>query len=324
MYTRIIVPLDGSDLAEQILPYVQWLGKSVPSSIELLRIVAHSSADLTDSVHEVYRHRVSENIKSAAQDYLGKIAVSLREQGLTVATSVHEGEPASSIVRGAERGPDALIAMSTHGRSGIARWLFGSVTYKLLHTTANPLLIVRSLDGVTEPDVELKTVLVPLDGSTMAEGALSHVVPLAKALSLKVYLVRVEASLGEYQEYMAYRQVDSAATVYAGPIEEFSKEAGARAMGYLHGIKEKLVRQGVFSIEEHLLQGHAAGTIVDFARDTPGCMVAMSTHGRSGVERWVLGSVADRVARHSGVPVLIIRGVQEEARDFPNLRPRPL
>ena len=81
-------------------------------------------------------------------------------------------------------------------------------------------------------------------------------------------------------EYMAYRQVDSAATVYAGPIEEFSKEADARAMQYLHGIKEKLIRQGVFSIEEHLLQGHAAGTIVDFARDTPDCMVAMSTHGR--------------------------------------------
>jgi nucleotide-binding universal stress UspA family protein len=92
--------------------------------------------------------------------------------------------------------------------------------------------------------------------------------------------------------------------------EEFSREEDARAMQYLHQVKERLNRQGVSSVEERLLKGYAADAIVDLARETPYSLVAMTTHGRSGVGRWLLGSVADRLVCQSRDLVLVVRAVE--------------
>jgi nucleotide-binding universal stress UspA family protein len=135
MYPRILAPLDGSELAEQILPYVCNLGKGLRTKIELLRVFEPVLPDLVDSAHGVYPHRIATSIGDQAKDYLEKIAAPLRQKGLTVSCSVDEGSPASLIVSEAEREPATLIAMSTHGRSGITRWAFGSITDKVLHAT---------------------------------------------------------------------------------------------------------------------------------------------------------------------------------------------
>ena len=88
-------------------------------------------------------------------------------------------------------------------------------------------------------------------------------------------------------------------------------------MEYLHEVKVHLHRQGVWLVEERLLRGHPAATIADLAREIPGSLVAMTTHGRSGMGRWILGSVADRVIRHSGAPVLVVRSSEQLLRDVP-------
>jgi nucleotide-binding universal stress UspA family protein len=100
--------------------------------------------------------------------------------------------------------------------------------------------------------------------------------------------------------------------VYTGPYEVFSNEADARAMNYLHDVRMKLQSQGVRSVEEDLIKEHAPEAIIESLGGESGQMVAMTTHGRSGVARCVLGSVADRLVRHAGVPVLVVR-VQEPA-----------
>jgi nucleotide-binding universal stress UspA family protein len=226
---------------------------------------------------------------------------------------VRQGGPASWIISEAEKEPGTLIAMSTHGRSGVARWLLGSVTDKVLLATTTPLLIVRSSEPPNPvSEVQLKTVIVPLDGSVLAEQVLLHVATLAKALDLAVKLVRVHPSVEEYSRYFERQQIGSAATVYSGPYEVFSKEADAQAMEYLHEVKMQLHHEGVWLVEESLLRGHPAATIVELARETPGSLIAMTTHGRSGIGRWLLGSVADRVIRHSGVPVLVVRSNEQE------------
>jgi nucleotide-binding universal stress UspA family protein len=225
---------------------------------------------------------------------------------------VYEGEPASYVVREAEREQGGLIAMCTHGRSGITRWVMGSVTDKVLHATTNPLLIVRAKpEGSSSTDVKLNTVIVPVDGSSLAEQSLPHVVALAGALHLRVMLVRVTGSAEEYYQYSAYQRAGTLPGVdsRARSIEELSREADARAMEYLHRVREKLLREGVSSIEERLLHGQPAGAIVDLARETQDSLIVMTTHGYSGLERWVMGSVTDRVVRHSGGPVLVIRSV---------------
>jgi nucleotide-binding universal stress UspA family protein len=315
MYNRILVPLDGSELAEEVLPYVRILGKGLVANIELLRVFEALPPDLADSAHGLYPHRVAAGMRDRVMDYLKRIGAPLTEEGLTVSFAVHEGDPASLIVSEAETTADTLIAMSTHGRSGITRWALGSVTDKVLHAANHPMLVIRpkTSKGVQGPAL-LNTIIVPLDGSALGEQVLPHVVDLAGGLAPRVLLIRATPATEEYYRYMEYYYDvgpgPSISRVYQGPYEEFSKEVNALAMEYLHQVRDRLRQQGVSHVEEQLLHGDPASAIVIAAQTTPNSLVAMATHGRSGVGRWVLGSVTDRVVRYSGVPVLVIRATE--------------
>ena len=320
MYTRILIPLDTSELAEQVLPYARLLARGFKAPVELLRIIEPMSPELVDPRHGLDLERVVTDMRVIGQEYLGKIATSLRDHGLAVSCEVCEGEPAPQIVAEAQREPGALIAMTTHGRSGIARWVLGSVADKVLRATPTPLLLVCSQEnGAAAQDRSLTTVIVPLDGSPEAEQILPHVVALARSLHLKVVLARVTPSREEYHRFLEYHyEVDPGPTltkVFEGPYEEFSKVVNAKAMEYLHEKVQELRLQRLPSVEVQLLHGNPAGSIVDLAQETKGGLVAMTTHGRSGVGRWVLGSVTGRVVRYCGSPVLVIRSVKGETKE---------
>jgi nucleotide-binding universal stress UspA family protein len=200
----------------------------------------------------------------------------------------------------AEQQPGTLIAMSTHGRSGLARWALGSVTDKVLHATSNPMLIVRSQDPENfSQDVNLTSLLVPLDGSALAERVLPLAAILAKALGLRVTLLRATPSIGDYYQY-----ADSAPP--AG-VEDLAREVDEEAATYLDDTARRLRLEGVREAEQSLVHGSPEIAVTDYVREVPHCLVAMTTHGRSGIGRWVLGSVADRVIRSSGAPVLVMR-----------------
>jgi nucleotide-binding universal stress UspA family protein len=311
MYQRILVPLDGSHLAEQVLAWVEILAKGFQARVELLRIHEPIPPETGDILQGIYPYEIVLELREQAQEYLEGIAAPLRQNGLSVSSIVHEGSPALCIISEAEKEPNTLIAMTTHGWTGVNRWLLGSVTDKVLHAATTPLLMVRAFDQENPPEaVKFQTIIVPLDGSSLAEQILPHAVSLSKALKLKVLLVRVTPSRGEYYRYLEYYPLDSSSHIYSGMYEEFSREEDARAMQYLHQVKERLNRQGVSSVEERLLKGYAADAIVDLARETPYSLVAMTTHGRSGVGRWLLGSVADRLVCQSRDLVLVVRAVE--------------
>ena len=195
--------------------------------------------------------------------------------------------------------------MVTHGRSGLGRWVLGSVTDKILHGASNPLLITCAQpDDSVSSTISLKNIIVPLDGSPLADKVLSHVEALAPALELNVILVRVTASSDEYYKYI---DMSMGAGVNTDRFEQYAKEAEVEAAAYLQKVKSRLNDKGITSVEERLISGSAASAVLDLAQETPDCLVAMTTHGRSGVERWVLGSVTDRLVRHSGQPVLVVR-----------------
>lgn len=302
MYLRILAPLDGSSLGEQALPYVRLLGQSLSVPIDLLRVVDPSFSYMADFAHGTHPERSDSRMVSNAQDYLDGVAATLRAEGLTasgIVSTVYGESPASEIVSQAEQEPATLIAMSTHGRSGLVRWALGSVTDKVLRATSNPLLIVRARNqegSPTEPNI--KSILVPLDGSSLSEQVLAYVKPLAEALELNVILVRVIPSTLEYCGYMEYP---------AAEYDNFSISLHADAMDYLQRLANELRQQGVPKVEERLLSGDPASSIVDLIEKNPDRLVAMTTHGRSGLGRMMLGSVADRVVRHSIAPVLVIR-----------------
>jgi nucleotide-binding universal stress UspA family protein len=300
-------------MAEQVLAWVQILAKGLGSAVELLRVVEPVPQELSDVAHGVYTHQIEDNVVSNAQDYLKDLSDALSNNGISVTTTVQVRNPADCIASEAAREPDTLVAMTTHGRSGIGRWFLGSVTDKVLHTTTNPLLMVRAYDQEHPPEaVKFETIIVPLDGSVLAEQVLPHAESLANALRLKILLVQAVPSLGEYHQYLEHYPMDSSATVYSAMYEEFAREADAKAMEYLHGVKEQLTRRRVFSVEEKLLRGHAADSITELAQEIPHSLVAMTTHGRSGIGRWLLGSVTDRVVRQSRDLVLVVRSTEPE------------
>ena len=190
--------------------------------------------------------------------------------------------------------------MATRGRSGIHRWLMGSVAEKVLRGATNPLLLVRGdEEGKSDGAATLKSIVVPLDGSKLAEIALPRAVDLAKKLSLEIVLTRA------YQIPLSTYGVADAAYI-PNPnalMNVVKEEAGA----YLETKVNELRQNGVEKVSSILLLGSGADEIIDLARTTPDNLIAMCTHGRSGVKRWALGSVTEKVVRHSGDPVLVVR-----------------
>ena len=307
MYSRILTPLDGSDLSEQVIPYVRALasGLSLPAALVMAIEPEHPSIGqalnpLLHS-HETETHRAEH-----AQSYLDSVAARLRGAGVAVHSMVPRGEPGHAIVDEAENDPGTLIAMASHGRSGIARWWMGSVADRVLHMATCPLLLIRSQPNApVSQETAPERLVVPIDGSETAEEVLPHVAYLAVALKIPVDLLQVTISEAEY--YQAMSMGLRVLPPSLPSFQSFSNTLEEEASAYVANVRGRLSRQGVATVETRILQGNAAESIVDYAHTRPHSLVAMTTHGRSGVGRMILGSVAERVVRQSGGPVLLVR-----------------
>ena len=307
MYSRILVPLDGSSLSEQVLPYVRQLAVGLSIPVTVMTVVEPSvptiGRDLNLHRHE---HETEEHRSGRITEYLESVAEGLRSEGLDVSSATPSDPPAPAIVAEADREPETLIAMSGHGRSGLARWWLGSLTDQVLRLTDKPLLVVRSHESraATQGD-NLRTMVIPLDGSLLAEQILPHAAATAAGLGLTVQLVSVVPPTVQYVS------MAGAGEMYNSNLETMATQALDDAASYLAQVRERLLSQGTNTVENHVLRGDPAGSIIDLAAATSDKLVAMTTRGRSGLGRWILGSVADRVVRNSGDPVLLVRATDE-------------
>ena len=296
MYSRMIIPLDGSNVAEQVLPYARYLAKALALPVELFQAVDPAALEaLANPAQGRYVDTIIDEKRASSAQYLETVGRSFQTGG--VASAVEIGKPEDLLVDKAAGDPQTLIIMATHGRSGIQRWALGSIADKVLHGVANDLLLVRATEqGRTDGESSLTKVIVPLDGSPLAEKVLPHVVELGKKMSLEVILMR------------AYALPPAIApNEYAGYGQELFDQLEADAKDYLAEKCKELTEQGLRNVSYVVDLGYGAEEITARARKTPDNFIAMCTHGRSGVKRWALGSVTDRVVRHSGDPVLIIR-----------------
>lgn len=299
MYKKILVPLDGSRLSEGILPYARVFAKGLKVPVELLVVIGlETLSAFSDPGQGRYVDIVEADMKRNSQSYLKGIARSFPDPAMVTCTT-GIGNTAEVIVKEGSVQSDTLIAMATHGCSGVQRWLLGSVADKVLHAATNPLLLVRPAnEGQAGGEVVLRKVLVPLDGSELAETALPHITALAQKMNLEVVLLRVYSLLtGGYV---------ADAEAYTPNLEMFLAEIQGEAKKYLEEKVKQMRRQRV-NVSYELLEGDAAGSIIDFGKKIPDSFIGMCTRGRSGIGRWVLGSVTDRVVRHGGDPVLVVR-----------------
>jgi nucleotide-binding universal stress UspA family protein len=298
MYTRILIPLDGSKTAENVLPYARTLANTLKIPVELIGVVDIGAlAGHLVAEKARYLDVIIAEAEASSRVYLERVGRTFPTE--KVAYSVQRGIPAEAIIERAGSDKNTLIAMATHGRSGINRWLLGSVTEKVLRGASNPLLLVRATEEAkTEGEAPLKSVIVPLDGSPLAETVLPTVVEISKKLSLEIILFRA---------YNIPYNVYAGEGYYAVNLDDLLEGVREEASDYLEKKSEELKKQGAEKVSCVVKQGLSADEIISFGKKTPDNLIGMCTHGRSGVKRWVLGSVTETVVRHCGEPVLVIR-----------------
>ena len=310
MYSKVIVPLDGSDLAEQALPYAELVAKSLSVPVELVqaydilptRILGMQGNQVIAQLDGGARQRAEASMEPAQQR--------LQSSGIAVSLTALRGPAAEIIMSRAGIDPEALVVMSTHGRGGISRWVMGSVTDKALHTIPNPMLIVRaSVVGPASPETSVKSVVAPLDGSALSELAIPHAISMASALSASITVLRVTPTMEHYRRELMGTTAEMGGVVdlELDSAEDLVAKDAEDVAAYLADVSNRMAIDHAHGVAaEHVTNGNIAQAIIDRASAQPS-LVVMTTHGRSGVGRMVLGSVTDRVLRHSNLPVLVIR-----------------
>jgi nucleotide-binding universal stress UspA family protein len=301
METRILVPLDGSSLAEQALPCAVTLARGLPAELVLLRAIwipPDIAEMLDESTPEL--NAIADQLEAEANGYLGTLVEQLRKAGLSARSVVRRAPAAEAILDYTDQVHVDQIVMATHGYSGVKRWTHGSVAERVLQAVRAPLLLVRvgerDLVSDWQQPARCRRILVPLDGSPVAEQILPTVVRVAQALSGELILFQV--SIAHVSGWMMGE--------WYLPIQGALDTAEEDAQAYLSRVAGRLKEQGL-EVATATSVGSVADCIVEYAEVNHMDLIAMCTHGRTGLARWTLGSVTDRVLRAGSKPILLVR-----------------
>ncbi len=311
MFQHILVPLDGSVRAEQALPVAARLARASGGSLLLVRVVSpliDYSGGLSPA--PLMTEQIVESDMTEATDYLTAVAARPHLAGLAITTEVRYGLPAQQLSEAAQVHGSDLIVLCSHGRTGLTRWALGSVAHTLVHQSTVPVFVLRQEEALAHVETARPFgTLVPLDGSQLAEAALAPAAHLVAAL----------AASAQGELHLAQVVKPSQEAAEEGEALERKNEASERARNYLAQVTERLqttakdlrlaitwtvirekdVTSALVSLAEHGSAGKETGGRCD--------LIAISTHGRHGLERWVMGSVTDRLLNTTKLPVLIVR-----------------
>lgn len=291
-YRSILVPLDGSSLAERVLPTAKLLTEIMGARLVLMQVVPKAPTDKsTDGAN---------SSREDSQMYLRSIAGRLSEEDVAADITVSQGGPADEILAEISCQRADLVVISTHGQSGYGRWVYGSTAEAVLTRSPAPVLLVRAMGPHVPlaPEDARARFLVPLDGSAFAEAALPHAANLAHALDATLVLLRVlRPSKPRAEEFS-----------FMGPVvaPHLLEEERIEAEMYLREVAERLAGFGVRS-QRIVRIGPAAETIIEAGRARAVTLIVMATQGRSGLERLSFGSVTTKLLHRSDLPILLVR-----------------
>ncbi len=319
MRPQVLVPLDGSTSAEAILPAAVRLARLTGGTITLLQVVPppHTMDTLFPTLPPLgLTWNGLPAALNVARHYLDHIAQRVpnlesgeaHAESLPVQIEALPGNPAATIVDYAAQRPSIRwIAMATHGRSGVARWLYGSVAEQVLRTASTPLLLVRPpspAEGapghLLEPIAPWHHIVMPLDGSELAEQVLPQAQTLAAASGATLDLVSALPVTGESLAHIT------------GEDGLYDRDADRR-ISYLEDIARPLRASGL-TVQIHSGFGEPDAVIVSVATEVHASLIVMATHGRGGFQQLWLGSVALQVVQHATQPVLLVRATEPPRR----------
>jgi nucleotide-binding universal stress UspA family protein len=292
MFEHILVPLDGSNAAEIVFPYVVDFAENFASDIFLVHVAGTASPAINKKAI-AYLHGAQLKIKSMLDSWGVQPGKKLETRELT-------GNPAVEILKYAGNIDAGLIAVASHGESSTGPWPLGNIAAKILRASSYPVLLVRKQaeEARLIQKKLVKKILAPLDGSKLGEAAIPFAVEIANKTGAEIVLFRVVEPVANF----------------AGPtgeiawnfISTYEKNAQASVINYLERIRQSLsgVRSG---LEMATGEGQPASEIIDYAQVNDIDLIAMSTHGRSGIGRWVYGSVTEKVLHSGDQPVLVVQ-----------------
>lgn len=284
-FQKILVPLDGSDLAERVLLSAVRFAEGMGATLILLTVVSPlPRRDGSDPVTQTVQSYAYE-----AGLYLKGVRSRLHPTTVEIETAVITGSPANTIISYARQHNVSLILMSTHGRSGLTRWTFGRVAEKVLRRAPCPTIILRSRQEIVP--AAIKRILVPLDGSPLAEQVLGPTRRIAAALDAELLLLHVIEP-----------------TPFSGIGEDLAKTAGqaTEEQAYLETAQARLASAGL-KVQAELRHGSAADTIIDYAEEQAVDLIVLSNVGSSGLQLWVFGSIAERVMKGANCATMLFR-----------------
>jgi nucleotide-binding universal stress UspA family protein len=291
---RILVPLDGSSLAERALPVAAELARLSGASVELVHVHVPISPD---PIHVEGLPVIDEHMHSLRRDHERAYLERLRGgAGATASTALLDGPVAPGLAAHARAVGAWLIVLTTHGRGGLERLWLGSVADEVARVSPVPVLLVRP---EPPPAGRFARVLVPLDGSKTSEAILEHAARLARLGSgAEIVLLQV------VQPLVAAVWLPEGAVAAAAPQDDLPGRE-RRARESLDAAARSLAGLRVRTRVE--VAASVAAAILETAQAEGSDLVALATHGRSGLARVALGSVADKVVRASRTPVLLFR-----------------
>ncbi len=309
MYSRVLVPLDGSTASESVIPHVQELAGRMDVAEVIVLHVCAVDEDI-GPVHRNYVDRIAENIKKGSLEIRKRSGPGAKRPGPEVRGEVIKGGAPDQILDYTEVNSVDLIFMATHGHTGPGRWLMGSVTDKVVRSAKTPVWLVRP--GVEAEVVHARwpaaAVIVPLDGSRLAECVFPYLEALVRSKGIDGKNV---ALLSVYPPPMV--RADYPADM-PEPWEEHIKRLNAAARvsceRYLLDARSHLEDKGI-KPQTTVLLGDPAGEIVNYAGKSPFNLVIMATHGRTGSSRWAYGSVTAKVLYGFPYQLLLVRACEE-------------
>jgi nucleotide-binding universal stress UspA family protein len=300
MFKNILIPLDGSPQANVALPLARTLARDLGASITLLRVV-HWPAEGDNN-----------EATGAAFEMLSRITEELGAAGVSVEAVVRHGEAAEEILEQCRAQHADLILMRTHGRAGLERAVLGSVTQQVLKASHVPVMLLRAGGRHIS---QIRTMLVPVDGSPGGAVALGAALRLAQSCGAGLKLLQVAMPISTqfyvYNEYGGFASIDPA----------WDEQALAAATTYVNGLVKRLEGSKVQVEGQTTLTPDVAATIVDVADNSSADLIVMSTQALTGPARALLGSVSDAVVRHARCPVLLLhRSHSTDTQEQPEQR----
>lgn len=302
MFKHLLVPLDGSHLAETVLPAASYLAQTMNATVTLIHIIEHNAPK------EIHSERHLTNPQEA-EAYLDAIAMHDFPPGVKVEHHVHTTEVskvAPSIVEHAEEMQHDLIMLCTHGHGGVRDWIYGSIAQQVIGMGRTPVFLIRPNTGEETREFRCQKILVPLDRIQEHELGIPLAVEMAKTCKAALHLVMVVPTFGTLNgERKAASRLMPGATAAALDMVEAEGEE------YLNAILSRIQDSGL-TITTEVRRGDPASTIVETAEDCGADLIVLGTHGKAGMDAFWSGSVAPKISSRSNVPLLLVPVNEEE------------